>query len=513
MNTIERRSPSLFCVFALAAAAFLATALSSPAAKLGYTEQLPIETFKKLREVERHQIQTAEKIYLREDYAAAANEYEKFLTLYEASPAAPYAQLMWSHCLVRQRKANTAIRDGFQSVIDYWPDSNEAVLAAYLIGTTNLDMGYTAKSKKAFLGVIEDHSEHHVAFLSKTKLLELATIANDDDVRVTMLKELTFDTPRTDKTKVHCAEASKKLASHYFYDGNFDDGVKAFETTYKGYELVRHIWAHTRSPIHHLTAKAETEKKGEAVLEKAIQRIDEESPDDISEEGPRKRAKDYAFWKADLYGHARKGAERLKVYEQMVKSFGVDDNILGHIAEWYIGAKRDEEATKIFGKFKDQIEGQRRIVKLWRDRGKFKEAIEGYQGLIQIDPDRVGEYQWAVAECYWEISDYKKAIGVYRQCDNYPEVYYRMAACHRKLKQYKEALVLYNQAKGHHGHAPRATLDIGFTYEQAGEKEKAIKTFQTTCRSWPKSGQASRAHAHLQNKYKISVTLGGATDK
>jgi len=116
------------------------------------------------------------------------------------------------------------------------------------------------------------------------------------------------------------------------------------------------------------------------------------------------------------------------------------------------------------------------------------------------EPDRVGEYQWAVAECDQELSDWKKAIGVYRQCDNYPEVYYRMAHCHRKLKQYKEALLLYNQAKGHDGHAPRATLDIGFTYEQAGEKEKAIKTFQATCRSWPKSGQASRAHAHLQNK-------------
>jgi len=374
-------------------------------------------------------------------------------------------------------------------------------------------MGITAKAKKAFLAVIENHGEHHVAFLSKNKLLEIAQIANDEDTVLAMLKELTFDTPRTDKTKNHCAEASKKLANHFLYDGNFDEAVKAFETTYKGHELVRHIWAHSRSPIHQLTSKSETEEKGEAVLEKAIKRIDDASPVDISEEGPRKRAKEYAFWKADLYGHARKGAERLKVYEQMAKLFGVDDSILGHIASWYAGAKRDDEAIKVYGKFADAIEGQRRIVALWRERGKLKEAIEGYQGLIQTDPDRVGEYQWAIAECHEKRSDYKNAIGVYRQCDNYPEVYYRMAGCHRKLKQYKEALVLYNQAKGHDGHAPRATLDIGFTYEQAGEKEKAIKTFQTTCRSWPKSGQASRAHAHLQNKYKISVTLGGATDK
>lgn len=102
--------------------------LPATANKLSYTEQLPIEAFKKLREVERHQIRTAEKLSLRGEFAAAANEYEKYLTLYEQSAAAPYAQLMWSHCLVRQRKGNTAIRDGFQSVIDYWPDSHEAVL-------------------------------------------------------------------------------------------------------------------------------------------------------------------------------------------------------------------------------------------------------------------------------------------------------------------------------------------------------------------------------------------------
>ena len=44
----------------------------------------------------------------------------------------------------------------------------------------------------------------------------------------------------------------------------------------------------------------------------------------------------------------------------------------------------------------------------------------------------------------------------------------------------------------------------------AAKKEKAIKSFQQVCKRFPKSGQASRSHAHLQNKYKITVTLGGA---
>ena len=88
-----------------------------------------------------------------------------------------------------------------------------------------------------------------------------------------------------------------------------------------------------------------------------------------------------------------------------------------------------------------------------------------------------------------------------------------MASCHRHLKQWKEALVLYNQSKSYEGAASNAQIQIGYTYEQAGEKEKAIKAFQQTCRVYPKSGNASRAPAHLQNAYKIRVTLGGAKEE
>ena len=65
-------------------------------AELTYLEQIPVDTFAKMREVERFQLKVAEKLYLKGEYKAAASEYEKFLTLYERSTAAPYAQLMLS---------------------------------------------------------------------------------------------------------------------------------------------------------------------------------------------------------------------------------------------------------------------------------------------------------------------------------------------------------------------------------------------------------------------------------
>lgn len=88
-----------------------------------------------------------------------------------------------------------------------------------------------------------------------------------------------------------------------------------------------------------------------------------------------------------------------------------------------------------------------------------------------------------------------------------------MAWCHRRLKQHREALTLYGQIVSDEGSAPWALLQIAFTYEEAGQKEAAIKAFRSVCRRYPKDSHASRAHAHLQTQYKISVTLGGAKDE
>ncbi len=119
-----------------------------------------------------------------------------------------------------------------------------------------------------------------------------------------------------------------------------------------------------------------------------------------------------------------------------------------------------------------------------------------------------------VATCYRESGKYKEAIGHYRQCNNFPSNYQQMADCHRALKQYKDEIILYNQiVRGAPNSAPWATLQIGYTYEQSNRKEAAIKAFQTVCKNYPKDSHASRAHAHLQTRYKITVTLGGAKDE
>src|SRR5690242_72535 len=118
-----------------------AVLLYAAVAAAGPFDEMPLDRWSKLREVERFQLNIAEKYYKEQKWKVAADEYEKYLKLYEKSEAAPFAQLKWSHCQVALRKQNTAIKDGYQSVIDYFPESSEAVLAAYLIGKTYKETG------------------------------------------------------------------------------------------------------------------------------------------------------------------------------------------------------------------------------------------------------------------------------------------------------------------------------------------------------------------------------------
>ncbi|MEX0585591.1 MAG: hypothetical protein WD176_03035, partial [Pirellulales bacterium] len=193
----------------------------------GTLDEMSLDRWAKLREAERYQLNIAEKYYRESNWKVAQSEYEKFLTLYETSEGAPYAQLKWSICVAQQRKVNTAIKDGYQSVIDYWPDSPEAVASSYFIASGYKAMGETKSAKKAYAAVLSNHGDHLVGTLARVDLLDIARVENDVPRRVALWRELTYDTERKGEKARHCAEASRDLAVHYFYNGSFSEGQKS----------------------------------------------------------------------------------------------------------------------------------------------------------------------------------------------------------------------------------------------------------------------------------------------
>ena len=496
--------------------AFICGLLASSvlAAKLGPLEQMDIDAFAKLREVERYQMKVAEKYYVEENWKVALAEYEKFLRLYERSVGAPYAQLMWSHCQRNQRQTHTAIKEGFQSVIDYWPDANEAVVSKYMIGVCYKDMGEIARAKKAYAKVIADHPAHVTAVLAKVDLLDIARIENDDEGRLKILKDLTFDTRRDDKAKAyHCERAAGALAAYYYNQPAPAEALKALETSYKeGYDLTRAVYSCSADAISNLTAKLDTTPKGHKLADTVIAHINADVPIDLKEQNNKARAREYYYWIAAVHSRARRPADQLKTYEQMLKVFGKDDQVLAHIATWYKGQNRRPDARRVYAMFESQVNGLVNIASMDREEGKYDDAIKVYQQLTQLDADRVNQWTWEIGHCYRDSKRYKEAIDVYRQVDGFPSSYNDMAWCHRQLKQWNEAVVLYRQVMADAGAAPQALLNIAYTYEQADKKENAIKSFQQVCKQFAKTGQASQAHAHLQTAYKISVTLGGAQE-
>lgn len=521
--------------------------LAASHARAAKLDEMSLDRWAKLREVERYQLNIAEKYYREKNYKVALAEYEKFLTLYESSEGAPYSQLKWSICLVQLRKLNTAISDGFQSVIDYWPEAPEATAAAYYIGQCYKSTGETRKAKKAYQDVLKKYPKHLVAVYSLRDLADLSSITKDVDAQVSAWRKLTFDVTRNRESDSICAAASRSLAVHCFNNDGFQEGARALEATYKD-GAATYVASYASTPIRNLTAQADTKKQGEKLADQAAAWVKEKIKPGLTED-EQTAARNLWFLVADIQAASRRPDKVAETYDLIQKQFGADDQTLGRLANWLKSQDKYDSARAQYRKFKDTIEGQNQvaysyrqqknydnavlayqqnvsadpgnqakwnseIAMTYREARKYPEAIAVYQELLKSDVDNTDKWLWETATTHRDSGKYKDAIAWYKQCNNFPSNYWEMAACHRRLKSYREAIILYSQiVGGSDSQAARALLEIGYTQEQAASKEKAIQAFQQVCKRFPKSSYASRAHAHLQTKYKISVTLGGAKDE
>lgn len=527
--------------------AFVALAAQSATAQK--LDVMSLDRWAKLREVERYQMNIAEKYYREKNYKVAASEYEKFLSLYESSEGAPYSLLKWSLCLVEQKKPNTAISEGFQSIIDYWPDSPEAVSSAFYIARAYKDMGEVRKAKHAFKEVVSKHGKHLVAVYSLVDLADLASIDQDEDEQVAAWRKLTFEMDRTKESKSFCEKASQQLAAWSFLNGQLDDGVRALATSYPEEDVPKRVRDYVRAPIDELIRSDETRPQGHALADKAVAWIRQQAPAGSAEE-EKERARNYWLLSADVLSFSKRPDKVQEAFEQIQKKYGTDDATLQRLGDWLKSQGEYDKARIEYAKFKNKIAGNdqiaysfrqeknweqavnaytrnlaldpdnqatwnQKIAETWRDGRKIPQAIAVYRELIETDPERAESWLWNVAYTYHHYGgNYKEAIGSYRQCNNFPSNLQQMADCHRRLKQYSEAIGLYGQIIGGSPQtAPWALLQIGYTHEQAGSKEKAIQAFQSVCKRYPKDRHASLAHALLQDKYGISVTLGGAKDE
>ena len=515
-------------------------------AQTNQLHEMSLERWGQLREVERHQMKVAEKYFLDQNWSVAADEYDKYLTLYEASDGASHALLKWSICQVAMRRQNTAINDGFRSVVDYWPDSDDAISAAYYVGKTLKDIGQSKKAKTALNEVASQHPQHLAGVLAMISLADIATVEQDEELKLNILKKLTFDAVRDKRTRRQCEAASIQLASILFANAATSDAIKALKTTYQDERLASEVVGQSRSSLQNLSGATETQTKATSIANEIIAFLRKQEPPTTQSDKKESYAKNLCFLVIDVLQTGKRAREIEVEFANIARRFGSDDQLRQRIADWHRSNERYAKARQTYAKFEDKVSGLQLIaasyrqekdlskaietyIKLtatdsenqtkwkaesaatYREFKKYPDAITLYQQLVQDDATNGDRWLWETAMTYKESGKWKEAIGFFRQSERFPESYWEMASCHRRLKQYGEAVTLYNQiAGGDKAKAPNAMLQIGYTQEEANNSDKAIAAFKKVCRLFPKDPSASRAHAHLQNKYKLTVTLGGA---
>ncbi len=543
MNTTPKTTLLFFVALAMCCAL--------PSAQALELDQMSLDRWKVLREVERYQLNIAERYYKEKNWKVAQGEYEKYLTLYEDSEAASYVQLKWSLCMVNQRKGNTAIKEGFQSVIDYWPESPEAPAAAYFIAHTHKATGRIPNAKKAYRIVLQKHADSVVGVRAMMDLVDISMIEDDEKTRVQLWTKLVFEVKRTDKTiQQQCAAAASALAVHHFGQAAFDNAVKALATNYEDGKIPPNVvFEHARGPIQQLARSTDTKAKGDQLTGQAAAWMRQQMPTDLKDEEQAKLARQMWYHIADLHAYAQLVDQVPKIYQQINGIFGPQDETLKRLGDWYkYSQKQFDKARSIYRQFSDKVVGLSHVAYSYREQqkpveavaiynqmlglapddqvrwkaeiaatyraaAKYDDAIGVYRELVSQDPERANDWRWQISLAYRDAKKYKEAIANFQQCTNFPENYKQMAYCQLQLKKFNEAILLYNQVVvGHEPSAAWGMLQVAYTREKAGQKEQAIKTFQQVCKRYPKNQHASVAHAHLQTAYGISITLGGAQD-
>src|SRR5207302_378651 len=103
------------------------------------------------------------------------------------------------------------------------------------------------------------------AVLARLDLADVAAKEKDDVRRAALLRELTYEVERKGAAANDCVNASIQLAQHYFYQGDFGEGIKALATSYGENNLLHHLMSHNYGHLpwvlQHLAAQADEDSK------------------------------------------------------------------------------------------------------------------------------------------------------------------------------------------------------------------------------------------------------------
>jgi TolA-binding protein len=333
-------------------------------------------------------------------------------------------------------------------------------------------------------------------------------------------------------------EAVTRVVQVYVNAGRFDDAMKAIERLpdkdrLLGYELLVKLYSARpgSANLFSLLDKIIKEKPSEAIdglVQTVVGAIGGKDQSDRLKALERvvdkyERLKRWAAF-ALCEAHRASDVDRLVRFVGDYRSGGDVEQSKRWIGEFYESAGDPKKAREAYQQLTDAVAAHFLVAETYYGpRAKVPDLPGGEKELSEIvkrfySPGASCDALWRRAEL--QAGAMKKtdaAIATLRELidrfgtegDWAPRSLMRVGQLLRSQKKHDEAIVAYEQVILRYDKSPplrQAWLEIAATYEEKREPDRAIETYKTVLRKFPRTGEASRAHTILETKYKIADT-------
>lgn len=502
------------------------------------------EQIKDMNQFQRVQYNKALDLLRKDQFRAAATEFERFIIQHNDSDVLPYMIFMRAYSLHRAKDRNQAI-NVYNEVLDFYPDEvNAAAPALYYRGVAALDNGDYSAGIKSMKELVDDeeYRTHPVAATALLSLVHNYWRLNDTNNASRYLKQIFRDFRKSNPNAAD--EARKFYTASCLSTGKTAEYASWYQDAYAE-TAAEKSWTPEQMKMNMANAAYDVYMHNyhwffvNNDLMKKYRAGAARGPDPGKETWTILSGNKASYDKAGAEWDYFIRAIRLLADKKYIPSADFERLVADTCA--YVAKTADDEKNK--GRqqrryaeiFDTLLRGWRldqasyvnsRITnektRAWNEfnilvkREKWEDAIrqlDTMQGKFKDDAGTVKSIGWNKADILRDrMKKYDEAIQLYRSISDPPGTLWAIVECHKRKGDGASVIAqLIEIENAFPNDGPRAALDRAYYYHNTGNGEKAIATARYIMKKYPKSGQSSAAHQLLE-QYGIDETGGGVLD-
>lgn len=460
-----------------------------------------------------------------------------FMEKYPKDPRSDQVQFWVGQVQQKRKFHNEAIKE-FGFVVKDFPRSALVMPALKAQANSYLSIDRPSDAATCFSGIIERKPRDFAANAEQTALFREAAIWLAE--RALKQKE-----PKVDEAVVLLGqlpdqkEAVTRVVEVYVGAGRFDDAMRAIERLpdsdrLLGYQLLARLYtarpgtANLFALLEKLIDKEKPAEPIDRLLQNIVGAIGGKSQPErhralerVSSKYERlRRWADMSLCEMDRGSDV----DRLLKFVGDYRTGGDVEQCKRWIGEFYESAGNADKAREAYWKLSDGVAAHFLVAETYYGpRAKTVDLAGGERELTEIvkrfysngaccdalnrradlQAGKLNKPDAAVATLRELVTRFPK------EGDWAPRSLMKIGQLLRRQKQYDDAILAYEQVILRYpdsGAMRPAWLEIAAAYEEKAEPQRAIETYRTVLRKFPRTGEASRAHTILETKYKIADT-------